>query len=179
MNYFNFDSDTVHRSADAAYDQGVEDGIRKERERIRTALLSDGAIEEVELMLDRLKWAHAPHAKAVTAAEIFVSHIGLGEEQTMTMSSETAPREALASAIDMQMIDCYVEKDGETLQVGDHRDIAMGVIAHLWQRADGPEFLRVIDAVCSIHGMTVREAERLIDDILTALIGPKPDRTGG
>ena len=45
--------------------------------------------------------------------------------------------------------------------------------AYLWQRADGPEFLRVIDAVCSIHGMTVREAERLIDDILTALLGPR------
>ena len=51
-----------------------------ERNRIREALLSDGAIEDVEMMLDRLKWAQAPHAKAVNAAEIFAIHIGLEGE---------------------------------------------------------------------------------------------------
>lgn len=82
-----FARNDIMRATEAAlkaYDQGVEDGIRQERERIREALLSDGAIQAAEHGFWQSTSGHdslPPIAPCLKAGyESALDHIGLGEE---------------------------------------------------------------------------------------------------
>ena len=46
--------------------------------------------------------------------------------------------------------------------------------AHLWSRADDPEVVEAVDSICIVHGMSRTESEGLIETVLAALIGPRP-----
>lgn len=50
------------------------------------------------------------------------------------------------------------------------------VITHLWSRADSAEVVDLVDDIVSIHGMSRTEAEGIVEDVIAALIGPRPEQ---
>ncbi len=87
-----FARNDIMRATEAAlkaYDQGVEDGIRQERERIREALLSDEANDVAKQAYRNEAHAHdvAPTGVALqdpldAAIDAIYDHIGLGAVTT-------------------------------------------------------------------------------------------------
>lgn len=90
----------------------------------------------------------------------------------MTTNNVT-PREAITEQLDSVLALHKFGEDIVPMSVTERQ--ADAVIAELWRMADDPEVTDLVDDIVSIHGMSRTESRGIVDDVVAALIGERPE----